>query len=66
MGKYDHLSDEERRKLAEGLRRAAQSIRATGEPAGERSLAASGSSEELRELPAGRQPESRPLRRRPS
>ena len=66
MGKYDHLSDEERRKLAEGLRRAAQSIRATGEPAGEHSLAASGSSEELRELPAGRQPESRPLRRRPS
>jgi diguanylate cyclase (GGDEF)-like protein len=30
MGKYDQLSDVERRKLAEGLRRAAEEIRAAG------------------------------------
>jgi uncharacterized membrane protein len=36
MGKYDHLPDEERRKLAEALRRAAQSIRTTPEAADQR------------------------------
>jgi diguanylate cyclase (GGDEF)-like protein len=36
MGKYDELSDSERSKLAEGLRRAAEEIRSAGGEAGER------------------------------
>ncbi len=53
MGKYDELSDSERSKLAEGLRRAAEEIRAAGGEAGESRelLEHPRLVEELREIP---------------
>ncbi len=62
MGKYDHLPDEERRKLAEALRRAAQSIRTTAEPAVQRPAP---TGQDLRDLPAGGPRPAPPVRRRP-
>ena len=63
MGKYDHLPDEERRKLAEALRRAAQSIRTTAEPADQRPAP---TGEDLRDLTATGTRPSPPVRRRPA
>jgi diguanylate cyclase (GGDEF)-like protein len=63
MGKYDHLPDEERRKLAEALRRAAQSIRTTAEAADQRPASGGG---DLRDLPATGPRPAAALRRRPS
>ncbi len=62
MGKYDHLPDEERRKLAEALRRAAQSIRTTAEPADQRPAPGGA---DLRDLPAGGPHPAPSIRRRP-
>ena len=63
MGKYDHLPEEERRRLAEALRRAAQAIRTTGEAGAQRPETAA---EEMHDLPAGGSRVSLPLRRRPT
>jgi len=64
MGKYDHLPEEERRKLAEALRRAARSIRTTADSTTERPVPAS--VEDLRDFPTGGQRTTVPVRRRPS
>jgi diguanylate cyclase (GGDEF)-like protein len=64
MGKYDHLPEEERRKLAEALRRAAQSIRTTADSTGQRPTPVS--AEDLRDLPAGGPRPGLTVRRRPT
>jgi len=68
MGQYDELSDEERRKLAEGLRKAAEEIRAAGGAAGDRRamLEHPQLAEELREVAGEEERISGSRLRRPS